>query len=178
MRTVTTTGKPAALADPWQVAATVRDPELPMLTLADLGILREVRTDVGEPGAVAATITPTYAGCPALAEIRSDLRHALATAGYTRVEVRTVLSPPWSSDWITDEGRRKLAEHGMSPPGAAPQRGSGGVLLQLQPTRLSAVCPNCATADTEVLSRFGPTPCTALLRCRSCLEPFEHVKEI
>ncbi|MDS1271416.1 1,2-phenylacetyl-CoA epoxidase subunit PaaD [Lipingzhangella sp. LS1_29] len=164
--------------DPWQVAAQVVDPELPMVTVADLGILREVRTDPRDPAMVEVTITPTYAACPALAEIRADLRGALNRAGYCRVAVRTVLSPPWSSAWITAEGRRKLAAHGVSPPGQAAPAASGPVTVSLAATRLDASCPRCGCADTELLSRFGPTPCTALARCRGCREPFEHVKEI
>lgn len=157
-------------------AASVPDPEMPMLTLADLGVLRGV--EVAGDGTVTVSLTPTYSGCPALPEMRADVRRSLAAAGYERVEVRTVLAPPWTTDWITREGRRKLAEHGISPPGPAPRRESGPVPLNLSPTRLAARCPRCGTADVAELSRFGSTPCKALLRCRSCREPFEHVKEI
>lgn len=162
----------------WEVAAQVVDPELPMLTLADLGILREVRSAPHDPATVVVTITPTYAGCPALAEIRSDLHRRLLWAGYPNVEIRTELAPPWSSDWITAEGRRKLTAHGMSPPGTGAHHQSSTVSLPLAPTRLAARCPQCGAEETEVLSRFGPTPCTALVRCLACQEPFEHVKEI
>ncbi|MFC9939984.1 1,2-phenylacetyl-CoA epoxidase subunit PaaD [Nocardiopsis alba] len=160
----------------WEAAAAVTDPELPMLTLADLGILREV--EVSEEGTVAVWITPTYSGCPALAEMRVDVDRALRAAGFDDVEVRTALSPAWTTDWITEEGRRKLTEHGISAPGRAPARPSGPVPLTLLPTRTAPRCPRCATADTEELSRFGSTSCKSLHRCRSCLEPFEHVKEI
>ncbi|GLU46271.1 1,2-phenylacetyl-CoA epoxidase subunit PaaD [Nocardiopsis ansamitocini] len=159
-----------------RAAETVTDPELPMLTLADLGILREVATE--EDGTVTVAITPTYSGCPALVEMRADVRRALHNAGYPRVQVRTVLAPPWSTDWITEEGRRKLTEHGISPPGPAPARVSGPVPLDLAPSRRAVRCPRCAASDTEELSRFGATSCRALWRCRVCREPFEHVKEI
>ncbi|QUW89164.1 1,2-phenylacetyl-CoA epoxidase subunit PaaD [Streptomyces sp. V17-9] len=156
------------------VAEQVPDPELPMLTLADLGVLRDV--EVGEDGTVVAGLTPTYSGCPAMAEMRADVAARLREAGYARVEIRTVLDPPWTSDWITEAGRRKLAEHGIAPPGAAPR--GGPVPLVLSPTRPAVPCPRCGSADTEETSRFAATSCKALWRCRACLEPFEYVKEI
>ncbi|MYS51041.1 phenylacetate-CoA oxygenase subunit PaaJ [Streptomyces sp. SID6013] len=156
------------------VAEQVPDPELPMLTLADLGVLRDV--EVGEDGTVVAGLTPTYSGCPAMAEMRADVAARLRAAGYARVEIRTVLDPPWTSDWITEAGRRKLAEHGIAPPGAAPR--GGPVPLVLSPTRPAVPCPRCGSADTEETSRFAATSCKALWRCRACREPFEYVKEI
>jgi ring-1,2-phenylacetyl-CoA epoxidase subunit PaaD len=159
----------------WEVAAGVTDPELPLLTLADLGVLRDVRID---GGTVVVEITPTYTGCPAMGVMRADLLHALHRAGHEHVEVRTVLSPPWSTDRITPEGRRKLAAGGIAPPGTAPVRSPGPVPLQLGPSRRTAACPRCGSADTEETSEFGPTACTALRRCRSCREPFEHLKEL
>lgn len=155
------------------IAARVPDPEMPMLTLADLGVLREV--EVGEDGTVVASLTPTYSGCPAMAEMRAEVAARLRDAGYTRVEIRTVLTPPWSSDWITPAGRAKLAAHGIAPPGAAPR---GPVRLTLSPTRRTVSCPRCGSADTEETSRFAATSCKALWRCRACREPFEYVKEI
>jgi ring-1,2-phenylacetyl-CoA epoxidase subunit PaaD len=158
------------------VAESVTDPELPTLTLADLGVLRNVCTEVD--GTVVVEITPTYSGCPAMGVMRADLVHALHTAGFAHVDVRTVLSPAWTTDWISTEGRRKLAAAGIAPPGPAPVRPEGPVPLQLAPTRRSAVCPLCGSPDTEELSEFGATACKALRRCRDCREPFEHVKEI
>lgn len=165
----------AVLTDARAVAETVTDPELPMVTLADLGVLRDVRI---EDGVVVVEITPTYTGCPAMGVMRADLVLALHEAGFTHVDVRTVLSPAWSTDWISEDGRRKLAEGGIAPPGQAPVRAAGPVPLQLGPTRRTASCPLCGSADTEELSEFGATACKALRRCRSCREPFEHVKEI
>lgn len=160
------------------IAAEVPDPELPMLTVADLGVLRGI--DVERDGTVVARLTPTYAGCPAMAEMRAEVATRLRAAGFPAVRVVTVLDPPWTTDWITAEGRRKLAEHGIAPPGArqipdsAPER----VWLPLALAPLVVPCPRCASADTEEISRFAATACTALRRCRTCLEPFPHVKDI
>jgi ring-1,2-phenylacetyl-CoA epoxidase subunit PaaD len=155
------------------VAETVTDPELPMLTLADLGVLREVRETAD---GVVVTITPTYTGCPAMDAMRADLSAALHQAGYADVDVRTVLAPAWTTDWITSEGRRKLAEAGIAPPGAAPR--GGPVPLTLTAPVKRVPCPRCGSPDTELVSEFSATACKALRRCRSCDEPFEHVKEI
>ncbi|MET8149819.1 1,2-phenylacetyl-CoA epoxidase subunit PaaD [Actinoplanes sp. NPDC049668] len=157
------------------VAARVTDPELPMLTLADLGILRAV--DESGDGVVV-TITPTYSGCPAMRTIEDDLTGALRDAGYRQVEVRTVLSPAWTTDWITPAGRDKLAAAGISPPGPAPRRAAGPVPLTLGPSRRSIACPQCGHAETEEITAFSATACRALRRCTACREPFEHVKEI
>ena len=148
-----------------ETAASVLDPELPALTIADLGILRDVRE---ADGAVTVTITPTYSGCPALAQIAADLRRRLTEAGYERVDVRTELSPAWTTDWITPDGRRKLAEAGIAPPA---ERG-GPVLVPL-----TMPCPGCGSPDTREISRFSGTACKALYQCRACKEPFERVKE-
>ena len=156
------------------VAASVTDPEMPMLTLADLGVLRGVEVD-GD--AVRVAITPTYSGCPAMATMRDDLVHALRDAGYREVEVRVSLSPAWSSDWITERGRAALAAHGISAPGPAP-RPQGPVAISLLPTRRAVTCPRCASADVDLVSEFGATACKAIYRCTACLEPFDHVKEI
>ena len=163
-------------SEAWEVAARVTDPELPMVTLADLGVLRDARIE--DDGTVVVEITPTYPGCPAMGVMRADLVHALHRAGFRDVDVRTVLSPAWSTDWISEEGRRKLAAGGIAPPGKAPARTAGPVPLQLGPTLRTASCPLCGSADTEELSAFGATACKALRRCRTCREPFEHVKEI
>jgi len=150
-------------------AGSVPDPEFPALTIADLGILRDVRERDGE---VTVTITPTYSGCPAMAQIAVELRRRLAEAGYREVVIRTELSPPWTTDWITPDGRRKLAEAGIAPP---PER-AGPVRVTLG-TRPAVPCPRCGSQDTREAARFSGTACKALYQCRACLEPFEHVKE-
>jgi len=157
-----------------EVAEQVTDPELPMLTLADLGVLRSVEVTGRQ---VVVTLTPTYSGCPAMAEMRADVHRALTRAGYPEVEVRTALDPPWSSDWITPRGRAKLAEHGIAPPAAAPARG-GPVPLTLAPPAARIPCPRCGSRATEEISRFSAAACKALRRCTACAEPFEHIKEI
>jgi ring-1,2-phenylacetyl-CoA epoxidase subunit PaaD len=168
---------PATLAtrSAWQAAAEVPDPELPLVTLADLGILRDVQRD---GASVIVTITPTYSGCPAIREITQDLRHRLQRAGFPDVTVRTQLAPPWSSDWITDEGRAKLAAAGIAPPQPAPQRGTGPAPLNLLPRARDVACPRCGSPATTRTAQFSGTACKALYRCRDCREPFEYVKDI
>ncbi len=168
-----------------EIAAAVPDPELPMVTLADLGILRDVAAE-GEHLVV--TITPTYSGCPALREIAHDLRYRLTQAGFVDVTVRTALAPAWSSDWITAEGRRKLRAAGIAPPHPVPTGGTplgpaasrhGPVPLTLTATRGTPVsCPRCGSRDTTQTAAFSATACKALFRCEACREPFEYVKDI
>jgi ring-1,2-phenylacetyl-CoA epoxidase subunit PaaD len=158
----------AAAISAYAAAAAVPDPEIRVATIADLGILR----DVSAAGRrVTVTITPTYSGCPAMDVIRTDIRRALEAAGYPDAEVRTVLRPAWTTDWITPDGRRKLAAAGIAPPG--PAMGGGPVAL-----RLSVRCPRCGSPDTQELSRFGSTACKSLWRCRACTEPFDHLKAL
>ncbi len=149
-----------------ELVATVPDPELPMITIEDLGILRDVRVD--SDGRAIVDITPTYSGCPALDAIRADVLARLAAAGCDDAEVRLVLSPAWTTDWITPAGRTALKRHGIAPPNPA-----GPV-----PLRLSVRCPQCGSPDTREISRFGSTACKALWSCRTCLEPFEHFKAL
>ncbi|OFB35895.1 phenylacetate-CoA oxygenase subunit PaaJ [Mycolicibacterium sp. (ex Dasyatis americana)] len=159
-----------------QAAATVTDPEMPMLSLVDLGVLRDVHADAD--GSIIVTITPTYSGCPAMATMRADLRRALESAGFDHVDVRTVLAPAWTSDWITPSGRRKLEEHGIAPPQSVPAASTGPIPLTLTPRRPMVQCPQCGSFDTQLTSAFGSTACKALHRCRSCGEPFDRIKEI
>jgi ring-1,2-phenylacetyl-CoA epoxidase subunit PaaD len=161
------------LPDPWGVVAAVPDPELPQLTLEDLGILRAVE-ERGDT--VTATITPTYSGCPAMREISADIEHRLREAGYRDIEVRTQLSPAWTSDWITDRGRAKLAAAGIAPPQPVPTRG-GPIPLTLT-TRSAIRCPHCGSARTAQTAQFSGTACKSLHKCADCREPFEHVKSI
>jgi ring-1,2-phenylacetyl-CoA epoxidase subunit PaaD len=150
----------------WDVAAAVVDPEIPVLTIADLGVLREVAVTDGR---VEVAITPTYSGCPAMNMITLEIQLALEREGFHDSRVRTVLSPAWTTDWMSEAGRRKLTEYGIAPPLA----GSGRrALFGAQ----QVACPQCGSIDTEVLSEFGSTSCKALWRCKNCREPFDYFK--
>ena len=156
----------------WDIAAAVEDPEVPVVTIEDLGILRSV--DVDEAGGVRVAITPTYSGCPAMDTIRADLLAAFTDAGYHDVRVDFVLAPAWTTDWMTDEGKRKLEEFGIAPPtGSRGHRGTAGGVV---PLTLSVRCPQCGSPDTRELSRFGSTACKSLWVCNGCREPFDHFK--
>ncbi len=149
------------------VVSTVVDPELRVLTIADLGIVRDVAED--EQGRVTVTITPTYSGCPAMDVIRADIRKALETAGYPESTVVTRLDPAWTTDMISPDGKAKLAAAGIAPPSTVVSLGMPGHAV---------TCPRCGSADTEELSRFGSTACKSLRRCRACREPFDYVKPL
>ena len=156
------------------IAESVPDPELPMLTLADLGVLRDVAI-AGDK--VIVSLTPTYSGCPAMAEMRRDMTARLAEAGFGAVEVRTQLSPPWSSDLISADGRSKLAAAGIAPPRSHPNAG-GPVPLTLFAGGPPVMCPACGSKETRRTAAFSGTACKDLHRCQACGEPFEHMKEI
>jgi len=141
------------VSDVWDILAKVPDPEIPALSVVDLGIVRDVTDD-------AVTITPTYTGCPATLAIEAAIRAALNESGHADLAIKTVLMPPWTTDWISDEGRAKLRAYGIAPP---------------SPAR-AATCPRCGSDHTEEVSRFGSTPCKALHRCKSCGEPFDRFK--
>jgi len=157
------------------VAESVPDPELPLLTLADLGILRDVSVD---GPCVTVWLTPTYSGCPAMHEMRRDLTARLMAAGFLAVDVRTLLNPPWSSDLISADGRAKLAAAGIAPPGSNPKATNAPVPLTLFATGPPVTCPACGSLDTRRTAAFSGTACKDLHRCQACGEPFEHVKEI
>jgi ring-1,2-phenylacetyl-CoA epoxidase subunit PaaD len=158
------------------ICSAVPDPELPVMTIGDLGIVRAV--DVDADGRVEVTLTPTYSGCPATEVIRADVLAALCAGGFDEVRVRTVLAPAWTTDWITETGRRKLADHGIVPPSPAPRARRVDVALSVTPPRRAdeVRCPRCQSADTALVSQFGATACQAMYRCRSCLEPFDRIK--
>ncbi|NMD55528.1 MULTISPECIES: 1,2-phenylacetyl-CoA epoxidase subunit PaaD [Tsukamurella] len=158
------------------VVGAVLDPEMPQVTLADLGIVRDVSETAN--GTVTVTITPTYSSCPAMGTIRADIESALRAAGYGEVTIETALSPAWTTDWITDAGRAKLRAAGYSTPGPAPRRGDGPIPLTLRPRPRRIACPACGSTSTRLGSEFSATPCKALYRCLDCREPFDHVKEI
>lgn len=151
--------------DAWAVAAAVEDPELPFVTIEELGILRRVERD--EEGRVTVTVTPTYSGCPATEVIRESIIGALTEAGFDQVRVENELSPAWSTDDMTSEGRRKLTEAGIAPPRDLSRVASEPIL-----------CPRCRGSSTRVVAAFGSTACKALLVCEKCGEPFDHFKEI
>lgn len=139
-----------------------------MLTIEDLGVLRAVEVDGAR---VQVDITPTYSGCPAMDTIRDDVILALTAAGYDEVEVRLVLSPAWTTDWMSDAGKSKLEEYGIAPPSGRAAVSTGPIRLSL-----SVRCPRCGSLDTREVSHFGSTSCKALFECRACLEPFDHFK--
>ena len=149
-----------------RAAAAVVDPEIPVLTVEDLGILRDVRVDAA--GHVDIDITPTYSGCPALEVIRHDVEETVRRLGYDAT-VNIVLSPAWTTDWMSDDGRRKLREHGIAPPR---RRDAGAHLIELD-----IACPVCNSVHTSEVAHFASTPCQALRRCTGCSEPFQHFKE-
>jgi len=156
------------------LVADVPDPEVPVLSIDDLGVLRDVTVSVDDH--VRVDITPTYSGCPAMDAIRADVLARLAEAGHTDAEVRLVLSPAWTTDWMSDAGRRKLSDYGIAPPtGRAALSASSSAAV---PLSLSVRCPQCGSPDTAELSRFGSTACKSLWRCLSCREPFDHFKAI
>jgi ring-1,2-phenylacetyl-CoA epoxidase subunit PaaD len=161
-----------------QLIAEIPDPEIPAVTLADLGILRSVTQ---EDDQIVVTLTPTYSGCPATEAIRQDVKNILALQGVKNSMVRITLTPAWSSDWITAEGRRKLAEYGIAPPQNVSKdscfmsRASDSVVVFQAPKR-GISCPRCQSVNTETISQFGSTPCKALYRCLSCREPFDYFK--
>ena len=155
-------------ADIWKVIETVTDPEIPVLTVVDMGIIREV-VKLSDNG-VKITITPTYSGCPAMNMIEAQIKAAVSEAGYAPVEVETTLSPPWTTDWISEEGKRKLKEYGITPPqGSADKRTLSGDFEGIP-------CPFCDSTNTEMVSQFGSTPCKSLFKCKDCLEPFDYFK--
>ncbi len=158
---VTTQTLPRQIED---LLAAVVDPEIPVLTIGDLGVLRDVT--VAGDGAVVVTITPTYSGCPALGVIEEDIVSVLKAAGYDRVAVNTVFTPAWTTDWISDDARHRLNEYGIAPPGWAG--------ADAEPV----VCPQCSATETSVVSPFGSTACKALMVCSECSEPFDHFKAI
>ena len=158
----------------WAVLDTVLDPEVPVLSVTDLGIVRDVALD-GD--AVLVTVTPTYSGCPAVQVIERDIVRALREAGYADVRVRTTFSPPWTSDWIPPAAREKLRAYGIAPPGPASAEG-GDVLVQLLRRPAAPACPFCGSTRTELRSEFGSTACKSIAYCEGCRQPFEAFKAI
>ena len=172
-----------SLEEIWAWLDSVSDPEIPILSVVDLGIVRDVRlieenristaTDERElVPTVVVTVTPTYSGCPAMAVIKNDIQRALLQRGISRVSIETQLSPAWTTDWMTERGRKRLHEYGIAPP--EPHHHELGLASEAHCTGIP--CPRCSSSDTRLVSRFGSTPCKAFYICNSCLEPFDYFK--
>ncbi len=153
----------------YKILDDVCDPEIPVLTVRDLGVVRDVI--IGENRGIEVIITPTYSGCPAMNTIEINIRAALQEAGFDKVRVTTVLSPAWTTDWLSEEGRRKLKEYGIAPP----QKGSHDKNALFSEEK-EIQCPRCNSIDTRMVSQFGSTACKAMYQCNDCLEPFDYFK--
>ena len=177
---VATRARPS-LDDAWTALAGVMDPEIPVISVIELGIVRGIQWDADDAAVLVVTVTPTYSGCPATRMIEASIRSALTRVGFARLRVETSLSPAWTTDWITMEGRRKLREFGIAPPEGthAMTKPMPIDVAGISPLRRAAVaigCPRCASTRTELVSQFGSTACKAHYRCRDCLEPFDYFK--
>lgn len=159
---------PTISQDIWDVLQTVVDPEIPVLTVVDMGIVREVKQT---PDSVEVSITPTYSGCPAMDAISKDIHRALTEKGFPNVTVKQVLSPAWTTDWITEEGRQKLEAYGIAPP-----ENSTAEKSVLFGEHKAVRCPRCKSVHTTMISNFGSTACKALWKCEDCKEPFDYFK--
>jgi ring-1,2-phenylacetyl-CoA epoxidase subunit PaaD len=171
----------AALAQAWAILESVPDPEIPVVSIRELGILRDVRRADDAPGTLEVVITPTYSGCPAMGQIKQDIESAMTVAGIDAFRVVTVLAPAWTTDWITAEARAKLNAYGIAPPqGNRPVAPGTAQPLRFVPRRGSVAdqppCPHCHSTHTERLAQFGSTACKALYRCLECREPFDYFK--
>ena len=174
-----------SLEEIWAWLDSVSDPEIPILSVVDLGIVRDVRWTEEDPDLTTKTqraqrseptlivaVTPTYSGCPAMAVIKNDIQRALLQRGISRVSLETQLSPAWTTDWMTERGRKRLHEYGIAPP--EPHHHELGLASAAHSTGIP--CPRCSSSDTRLVSRFGSTPCKAFYICNSCLEPFDYFK--
>lgn len=167
----TRSAEPAEVEALWDVLREVLDPEVPALSVVDLGIVRDVAVD--DAGAVTVTVTPTYSGCPAVQVIERDILAALRAHGVADARIRTTFSPPWTSDWIAPDARERLRAYGIAPPGPAP---TDDELVPLRRRREALACPFCSSADTELKSEFGSTACKSIAYCHGCRQPFEAFK--
>jgi len=172
-----------SLDDAWRALAGVADPEIPVVSVIELGILRGIRWDADDPALLVVTVTPTYSGCPATEMIVAGIRSALTAGGFARVRIETSLVPAWTTDCITPQGLRKLREFGIAPPdGMRTATNAEAVAIDvagISPLRRSVTviaCPRCASKRTELVSQFGSTACKAQYRCLDCLEPFDYFK--
>ena len=169
-------------AQVWSWLAEVSDPEIPVISIVDLGIVRDVRLD---DGACTVTITPTYSGCPAMQVISDAITEALHAHGVLDVRLQNQLSPAWTADWMSEEGKAKLSGYGIAPPAeqvidisglTGGPRGALAAISRRPQPRVAIVCPNCGSSHTEITSQFGSTPCKALYKCLDCREPFDYFK--
>lgn len=162
----------------WQALDTVPDPEIPAVSVVELGILRGVEWDATDPLLLVVTVTPTYSGCPATELIMTSIRDALAAAGVAKVRIAMRLAPAWTTDWMTAEARRKLRDFGIAPPGAVPAPSTVDVagISPLRRVGGTVACPRCDSKQTQLVSQFGSTACKAHFRCLACLEPFDYFK--
>jgi len=150
-----------------EILSSVCDPEIPVLTIDDLGIIREI---IEEDDEVEVVITPTYSGCPAMNMIEVNIKAALQEHGYQKIKVTTILSPAWTTDWLTESGKQKLKAYGIAPPIGSVEK------AMLLGEERDIECPQCNSTNTEMLSQFGSTACKSLFRCKNCLEPFDYFK--
>ncbi len=152
----------------WQILEQVKDPEIPVLTVGDMGIIRDIKTS---DEMVEVVITPTYSGCPAMNMIEVEIKAVLQENGYKNVKVTTILSPAWTTDWLSEEGRKKLKAYGIAPP-VEPSKDKNALFQDEKKVQ----CPQCDSFDTQLVSQFGSTPCKSLYKCNNCLEPFDYFK--
>jgi ring-1,2-phenylacetyl-CoA epoxidase subunit PaaD len=163
-----------ATAEIWEVLQGIPDPEIPVISICDLGIVREVNVD--RDAGTEIVITPTYSGCPAMQAIEDDIRENLTGAGFKNIRIKTVLQPAWTTDWLSEAGRAKLHSYGIAPP--APRSGDTAVVRFVDRRQNGPNCPQCGSQETERLSQFGSTACKALYRCLDCREPFDYFKPL
>jgi ring-1,2-phenylacetyl-CoA epoxidase subunit PaaD len=175
------TGSRPSIGALWLALGAVPDPEVPVVSVVELGIVRGIEWDAADPATLTVTVTPTYSGCPATELITTSIREALAAAGVARIRMETRLSPPWTTDWMAPEARRKLRDFGIAPPDgqrspAVPARVDVAGISPLRRTAVAVACPRCGSLETKLLSQFGSTACKAQYRCLDCLEPFDYFK--
>lgn len=171
MATTEVKTKADQMAEAARLLDTVCDPEIPVLTIADLGILRDLRWDESDPEMLEVVITPTYSGCPAMNTIEVNIRAALQEGGFEKIKITTILSPAWTTDWMSESGRQKLEQFGIAPPAEASLDKQA-----LFGERRILRCPHCGSTNTEMIAQFGSTACKALFKCLDCLEPFDYFK--
>jgi ring-1,2-phenylacetyl-CoA epoxidase subunit PaaD len=152
----------------WEILETVQDPEIPVLSVVDLGVIRKAEFNGDK---LEVTITPTYSGCPAMELIEREVKEALIAGGYSNLEIITSIHPPWTTDWMSESGKKKLFDYGISPPEKSTADKSA-----ITGKMRSVICPNCKSSNTQLKSQFGSTPCKSMYVCTDCLEPFDHFK--